>query len=104
MRVRGRASECLPVNIFRRNLEKNKVIYFTLVQHPSPLPARALSLPPSQRRSCASSLEEHFITHLKVEHGQGYCVVDSEEDVGFNPCESHDLSISFLLITNSIEN
>jgi len=30
-----------------RNLEKNKVIYFTLVQHSSPLPARALSLPPS---------------------------------------------------------
>ncbi|XP_061980961.1 mediator of RNA polymerase II transcription subunit 15a-like isoform X2 [Populus nigra] len=33
---------------FRRNLEKNKVIHFTLVQHSSPLPARALppSLPP----------------------------------------------------------
>jgi hypothetical protein len=33
---------------FRRNLGKNKVIHFTLVQHPSPLPARALppSLPP----------------------------------------------------------
>jgi len=25
-------------------------------------------------------------------------------NVGFNPCESNDLSISFLVITNSIEN